>query len=176
MGKISDLIADDHFQHRLREGRGKADIMMVYRGKTEGHSVDDGEGGKAIAKIESCIDNVTQLVDLKLTSAAIYSGNQCVYMTLRFALSDTEDELAIYHDTRTGLTEFQIIHPDKIEINVSSQSDLLAMRSAPYETLKLHFAEHEIGNVENILKRLCLVPITPTELREQKYILELQEA
>lgn len=175
MTTISEIIASDDFQRRLQEGRGTAPQMMVYRGASEGHSVDDGQEGAAIAGLEECIDAVVAHVGLKLRSAAVYCDAQRATMTLRFALCDLEDDLAIYHDTATKTTTVQVIHPDRIEIDAGSQSALLALMGAPYEVLALHFKEEYLAEVEGALRRLRLEPKPPTQVRQEVYTMGLQE-
>lgn len=176
MGKISDLIADERYQRRLRDGRGKAAKMMVYRGKAEGHSIDDGMGGTAVAGIEQCIDELADAVAMPLRSASVFSSALRCTMTVRFAIGELDDDLAIYHDTTTGETRFQIIHPDRMEVDAGSQSELLALHGNPEEVLALHFAQEDVGDVAASLHRIGLTPVAPTEIRREVYSLELQEA
>lgn len=173
--KISSLIAAEPFQRRLREGRGKAPVMMVYRGSAEGHSVDDGEAGRAVAGIERCIDEVRDAVGLEITSATVYCSADRSTMTLRFGFDEIEGELAVYHDTTTGETRFQLIHADRIVVDLGSDSDLMALQGDPMNVLDGHFASEGADDIAKALHRLNLVPKVPVVARQEIYTLDLVE-
>lgn len=175
MGKISSVIAAEPFQRRLRDGRGNAPVMMVYRGTADGHSVDDGLAGVAVAGLEQCIDEVTRAVGLDLNSAALYCGADRSTMTLRYGFDGIEAELAVYHDTDTALTRFQIIHPDRIVVDLGSDSRVLALQADPMELLDAHFPDEGAGQVATALRRLGLAPRMPTAARQELYTLDLVE-
>lgn len=162
MNHIEKVIADPMFQERLRRGRGKVPALIVYRGeKSHGESVDDGKEGRAIALLDSCLDDLQKAVGLTISNANIFCVEARTTLTAQFAINGADADLAIYHDTLTGETTMQIMHTASVDVQYATNSDLLAVHGDHWLQLEAHFGKDQAKAVRRVMEVLDMVPEQP---------------
>lgn len=161
MNQIERAIREPAFQQRLRDGRGSAPVLMVYRGESVGPTCDDGIGGRGVALLEECLDDIERAAGLKIANANVFCADPRTTLTVQFAIPHADADLAVYHDTVSGDIDMQIMHGKPVEVSYPSHSELMMAHADPWTQLDRHFDERGAESVKALMQRLDMVPADP---------------
>ena len=167
---ITQILESREMQSRLSQARGEAPMLMVYRAGASERSAmgDDGRCGSGVEDVQTCFDDIAAAAGLEIADANAFCTKDRTTLTVKLSIAQTTAELAVYHDTATGVTEYQVLHPEPVTITIASHSDLLMLAARPASLLEHHFDAHVAKEVEDVLDRLGLT-VVPPDGREMEY-------
>lgn len=161
------LLTSPSFHAELRGLPRKNGVISAFYAKAEAQKSD----------LRNIIKRVEAAAKTPVHHGNVFSLGEHVVMTFGFEITACNADLMVYYDSRKETEEYQILHREQIEIQISSMTRLLLINGDANNLLEMHFGANA-SQVAKIIQAfgLRIKPVILEQLEYQENMLELERS